>query len=152
MWYVEVSNLTCWTKQSGRGEEDGKRKVKKGERRRRMAEKLHFLSRFFGNWTVGFHRSKKESSSMRQELHVGTRIRGFFQTSRCRGFSPTLFNSCLRVIQMVEVFGTGTIAHFSPKDLGLNAGFLGTVIGQSEVGFSRLFSNSLELNSETVWT
>ena len=35
---------------------------------------------------------------------------------------------------MVEIVGAGTAVHFSPKDLGLNA------------GFSCLFSNSLVLN------
>ena len=35
---------------------------------------------------------------------------------------------------MVEIVWAGTAVHFSPKDLGLN------------VGFSSLFSNSLELN------
>ena len=40
---------------------------------------------------------------------------------------------------MVEVFEAGKAMHFSPKDLGLNVGFLG------------LFLDSLELNSVTVF-
>ena len=51
------------------------------------------------------------------------RIRGFRQTLRGRVFSSTWFNSCLRAIQMVEVFGIETVVHFSPNNLGLNAGF-----------------------------
>ena len=65
---------------------------------------------------------------------MGTKISEFRQTMRGKGFSPTRFSSCLRTIQMVEVFGAGKAVHFSPKDLGLNAGFLG------------LFSNSPVLN------
>ena len=65
---------------------------------------------------------------------MGTKISGFRQTPRGRCFSPTWFNPCLKSIQMVEIVGAGTTLHFSPKDLGLNA------------GFSSLFSNSSELN------
>ena len=90
-----------------------------------MREKLHLLSRFPDHRTVGSGRSKRQSWSTHRELCVGTKISDFHQVSRARGFSPTRFNSCLRVIQMVEVFGAGKVAHFSPKDLGLNARFLG---------------------------
>ena len=58
-----------------------------------------FLS-FSGNRTIGFRRSKRESSSSRQELQVETKIGEFQQTPRGRVFSPTWFNPCLRVIQM----------------------------------------------------
>ena len=95
---------------------------------------LLILSRIFGDRTVGFRRSKRESSSTRRELRVGMRIQSFCQTPRGRGFSPTRFNSYLRVVQMDGAFGAETAVHFSPKDLGLNVGFLG------------LFSDSLELN------
>ena len=87
-----------------------------------MREKLYLLSRFLGDQTVGLVRSKRQSWSTHRELHVGTKIRGFRQTSRSRGFSSTQFNSCLRAIQMVEVFGAGSTMHFSSKYLGLNAG------------------------------
>ena len=40
---------------------------------------------------------------------------------------------------MAEVFRAGTAVHFSLKNVGLNAGFSG------------LFSDSLELNSKTVF-
>ena len=30
-----------------------------------------------------------------------------------------------KIHSMAEVFGAGLAVHFSPKDLGLNAGFLG---------------------------
>ena len=65
-----------------------KRKQKKEEEK--MSEKLHLLSRIYGDRIVNFRRSKRQSSSTRRELHVGTRIRGFRQTPRGRGFSPTL--------------------------------------------------------------
>ena len=65
---------------------------------------------------------------------MGTKISGFRQTPKGRGFSPTWFNPCLKAIQMVEIVGAGTAVHFSPKDLRLNA------------GFSSLFSNSSKLN------
>ena len=74
MWHDRVSHLICWIKQSGGGEEKLENREKERERRRRMREKLHLLSRFSGGRTVGFCRSKKESSSTRQELHVGMRI------------------------------------------------------------------------------
>ena len=76
------------------GEEEGRK------RRIRRREKLHLLSSFSGNRTVGFRRSKRESSSSRQELQVETGIREFRQTPRGKSFSPTLFNHCLRVIRM----------------------------------------------------
>ena len=75
---------------------------------------------------------------------MGTKIGEFRQASRGRGFSPTWFNSSLKVIQMVEIVRDGTALHFNPKDLGLNA------------RFSRLFLNGPELNFRdcfrTVWT
>ena len=39
-----------------------------------------------------------------------TKINGFRQTPRGRGFSSTRFNFCLRAIQMDGVFGVGTAA------------------------------------------
>ena len=54
---------------------------------------------------------------------------------------------------MVEVFGAGTIVHFNPKDLGLNAGFLGlfsdspgAVFRKSGTEIPELFSDSPEQN------
>ena len=69
-----------------------------------MSEKLPLLSRISRYWAVGFRRSKRQSSSTRQELRVGARIRGFHQTSRGRGSSPTRFIFSLRVIQMARGF------------------------------------------------
>ena len=99
-----------------------KKKGRKKERRRRRREKLPILSRFPGNRTVGSGRSKRQSWSTHRELRMGIEIRGFRQTPIGRRFSPTRFNSYLRSIQMVEVFGAGSATHFSPKYLGLNAG------------------------------
>ena len=78
-----------------------KRKGKERKEKReeeKMSEKLHLLSRIYKDQAVGFRRRKRQSSSTRQELHIGTRIRGFRQTPRGRGFSPTLVNFGLRVI------------------------------------------------------
>ena len=44
----------------------------------------------YGDRAVGFHQSKRQSSSMQRELRVGIRIGSFHQTPRGRGFSPTL--------------------------------------------------------------
>ena len=81
----------------GKKEEKKKKKERKGEEEK-MSEKLHLISRFYGDRTVGSGRSKRKSWSTQRELCVGTKISGFLQTPRCRGFSPTRFNSCLRVI------------------------------------------------------
>ena len=83
-----------------------------------MRDKLHLLSRFLGDRIVSSGQSKRQSWSTHRELRVGTKISGFRQTPRDKGFSPTRFNSCLRAIQMVEVFGARTAVHFSPKNLG----------------------------------
>ena len=62
----------------GMGEEErGREKKEEGGRRRREREKLHILSSFSGDRTVDSHRSKKESSSSRQELRVETGIMEF---------------------------------------------------------------------------
>ena len=84
--------------------EGGEKKENKEKRERGKREKLHLLSSFFDDRIVGFRRSKRESSSSRQELQVETRIGEFRQTPRGRGLSPTCFNSRLKAIQMVLVF------------------------------------------------
>ena len=104
-----------------------------------MNEMLQLLSRISDDRTAGFCRSKRESSFTQRELRVGTRIQGFLQTSRGRGSSPTWFNPCLRVIQMVELFGARMVVHFSPKDLGLNAGFLGLFLNSPGLDFQGCF-------------
>ena len=72
------------------GKKNERKEKKRKERRIKDSEKLHLLSKIYGDRTVGFHWSKRKSSSTRRELRVGTRIWGFRQTSRGRGFSPTL--------------------------------------------------------------
>ena len=52
-------------------------------------ERLHILSKFPGDWTGGFRRSKRKSSSSQQGLRIETGIEEFRQTSRGRS-SPTL--------------------------------------------------------------
>ena len=112
---------------------------------------LQLLSIISGDQTIGFCRSKRESSFTRRELHVGTRIWGFRQTSRGRGSSPTWFNPCLRVIQMVELFGAGTVMHFSPKDLGMNAGFSGLFSNSPGLNFQGCFRTVRKLIFGTVF-
>ena len=54
-----------------------------------MKKKIYFLfiSKIYGNWTVGFLWSKRQSRSTHRELHVGTKIFEFRQTPRGREFS-----------------------------------------------------------------
>ena len=79
-----------------RKKKEKEREEKKEEEN--MSEKLHLLSRIHGDRAVGFRWSKRQSSSTRRELCVGTIILGFCQISRGRDFSPTLVIFCLRVI------------------------------------------------------
>ena len=55
-------------------------------RNRIYREKVQLLSRFPGDWTVGFQRGKKQSYSPRQGLRVGTVFGEFRQTPKGRGF------------------------------------------------------------------
>ena len=93
-------------RENGRKRKEKERKEKREEEKR--SEKLQLLSRFYEDQTIGFRRSKRQSSSTRQKLCVGMRIWGFRQNPIGRGFSPTRFNSSLRAIQMDEVFGART--------------------------------------------
>ena len=87
---------SSWNNLVGEKEKGGKEKEKKEEEKRN--EKLHLISRIYGDRVVGFHRSKRQSSSTRRELRVGIRIGGFRQTPRGRGFSPSLVTLGLRSI------------------------------------------------------
>ena len=78
-----------------------KRKGKERKEKReeeKVSAKLYLLSKIYKDQAVSFRRIKRQSSSTRRELHVGTRIQRFCQTPRGRGFSPTLVNFGLRVI------------------------------------------------------
>ena len=91
-----------------RGRIGGKKKKKEEKKRRekkKRSEKLQLLSRFRGDQAFGFRRSKRQSWSTQRELRVGTKISGFRQTPRGRGFSPTRFNFCLIAVQMEKVLG-----------------------------------------------
>ena len=46
-----------------------------------------FLSQIYGNWTVDFHRSRRQSWYTRRELRIGTNILAFCQTLKDRKFS-----------------------------------------------------------------
>ena len=80
-----------------------KEKERKGRERKSCRERLHLLSKFPGDQTDGFKRSKKKSSFSRQGLRIETGIGEFRQTPRGWVFSSTWFNHCLRVIQMAWV-------------------------------------------------
>ena len=99
----------------GEGKLERKRKEREKERRRRRREKLHLLSRFIGDRIVDSSRSKRQSWSIHRELRMGTKTTRFRQTPRGRGFSPTRFISCLRAIQMVEVYGAKSAVQFRTK-------------------------------------
>ena len=50
------------------------------KREREIKEKDSLLSKIYGNRTVGFRGSKKQSRSTHRELHMGTKILEFRQT------------------------------------------------------------------------
>ena len=81
-----------------RENEGNKKERKKNKEEEKRSKKLHLISRIHGDRAVGFRCSKRQSLSTRRELRVGTRIRGFLQTPRGRGFPPTLIVLGLRVI------------------------------------------------------
>ena len=57
------------------GKKEGrKKKEEEKKEEEKTSEKLLFLSRIQGDRTVGLHRRRRQSSSMRRELPVGTRI------------------------------------------------------------------------------
>ena len=104
MWQVRGQVLLTHLDQIGgekrrRGREESK--PRKDERF--YSKKPSLLSKFPGDWTCDFKRSKGKSSSSRQGLSIETGVEEFRQTPRGRGFSPTWFNPCLRVIQMAWV-------------------------------------------------
>ena len=86
-----------------------------------MREKLTFSLDFLAIEPLVQVRARGKVGPRIKSYAWGTKINDFLQVLRGRGFSPTRFNSCLRDIQMVEVFGAGIAVHLSPKDLGLNA-------------------------------
>ena len=77
---------------------EGKKEETKKKEEEKMSEKLHLLSRIYRDQVVGFHRSKRQSSSTRQELRVGTRIESFRQTPKGMGCSHTLVLFGIRAI------------------------------------------------------
>ena len=96
-----------------------------------MREKLQLLSRISGNRTIGFHRSKKKSSSMRQELHVGTRIQVFSKLREVGGFL------LLGLILVQESFKW--LRYLGPKNLGLNVKFFGLFSDSPRFDFRSCF-------------
>ena len=90
---------SSWDQFGGEKEKRGKEKEREEKKEEgKWSEKLYLLSKIYGDQAVGFRRSKRQSSSKRRELRVGTRIGGFHQTPRGMGFSPTLVILGLRVI------------------------------------------------------
>ena len=118
MWqggYISLERVGANPVERRIGEKKKKRDKKKGIGKRGSSFSLVFPR----DPTVDICQSKRQSRSSQRELRVGTEIEECRQTPRGGGFSPTRFNLCLRVIQMVEVFGAGTDVHFNPKDLDL---------------------------------
>ena len=74
-----------------KGRKEEKRNMRErretNKREREKKKKVSLLSKIYGNRTVGFHRSKRQSRSMHRELHVSTKILEFRQTPRVREFS-----------------------------------------------------------------
>ena len=62
------------------------RKGKREKERDFYRKRVQLLSKFLGDRTVGFRRSKKQSCSPRQGLRVGTGLGEFRQTPKGRGF------------------------------------------------------------------
>ena len=137
----ETSHLNCWTKFDGeRKSREKEKEIKEKREAEKMSEKLHFLSRFYGDRTVDFRRSKRQSSSTRRELRVGTRIQGFRQTMRVRGFSHTRFYSWSKSHSNgMRFLGPEMALQFSPKILGLNVGNVGIVFRQFGTEFLDYF-------------
>ena len=69
-------------KKNGDGESEGRKRE-----RENSFFFLSILSKIYENWIVGFCLSKRQSRSMYQELHMGTKILEFRQTPRGREFS-----------------------------------------------------------------
>ena len=82
-----------------RRKNEGKKKERKEKKEEEnMSDKFYLLSRIHRDRAFGFCRNKRQSPSTQRELRVGTRIRGFLQTPRGRGFPPALVVLGLRVI------------------------------------------------------
>ena len=79
-----------WERRKKEGNKKKKKERKEKKEEEKRSEKLHLISRIYGDRAVGFRRSKRQSSFTRRELCVGTRIQGFHQNFKGRGFSPTL--------------------------------------------------------------
>ena len=76
---------------------------------------------------------------------MGMRIRGFRQTPKGRGFSPTRFNSRLRAVQMDGVFGAGNGGAFQSLNFGTKCWKFRDCFWTLWTGFLRLFLDSLKL-------
>ena len=75
------------TKKKG---EEGRRKKKTDQKEREKKKRKRgflLLSKIYGDRTVDFRRSKRQSSSTRRELRMGTKIWEFCQTPRGREVS-----------------------------------------------------------------
>ena len=69
---------------------------------------------------------------------MGTGIMEFRQTSGDRGLSPTWFSSCLRTIQMVDVFGAEEAGCFGSPEWGQRLEIL-DYFRQSRLGLETAF-------------
>ena len=66
---------SSWNNSVERREREGKEKERKEKKEEeKMSDKLHLLSKIYGDRVVGFRQSKRQSSSTQLEVRVGTRI------------------------------------------------------------------------------
>ena len=84
IWH-NVSHVSKLKKKSQKMKEN--EQTREGEKRGRERKKNSLLFNIYGNRTVGFHQSKRQSRSTHRELRVGTKILEFHQTPRGREFS-----------------------------------------------------------------
>ena len=61
-------------KEKKKDEERRKKKTEQRERKKKGKRGFSFISKIYGDRTVGFHRSKRQSSSTQREQSVDTKI------------------------------------------------------------------------------
>ena len=66
-----------WERRKNEGKKKKKKERKEKKEEEKRSEKLHLISRIYGDRAVGFRRSKRQSSFTRRELHVGQEFRVF---------------------------------------------------------------------------
>ena len=90
----------------------------------KMRENLLLRSSFPGDSAIDVYRCKRQSSSSRRELRVGTRIGEFRQTPRGRGFFLLGFILSLKIHLMVLFCFPEAVSspNVLPQDFGIEGG------------------------------